>query len=473
MTARHSARQLARTWALLLLVAAASFAVWVTSPGRDTAPAMAQDVTATLIATQLPTGTPTSTPTLTPQPAPSSTATLAAPTATLPVSTLTPTPTVTPSATPGGAQLPFRDGFESGTLGHWSTATAMVVQQDDVSTGAFAVRAQANGGASFARARLAFPQGELYVQLRFSVAALDPTSTNLVEIRSGTDAPLLAVFISGSGELGLRNDLTGVATTSSVMVSTGIWHEIEVHAVTGASGGADVWLDGVLIDQLSGPQVLGDSPVGFFQIGEDQDGASFNVAFDDVVADSVKIPGSLVAPTATVSSAGVDDSSAIGAAEAGLTLSKTKSKFNGYVTASVTGFEPRSTVTLRWPDGLLLGEVTTDSSGSESLQFRTPLYPLGNYILTAADTEGHTASATLRDQADPGLGSGRGNDPGVLLRFRARGQDRDPVASPQWKLLYGTEDNHRRGQRSCVVIGNYPDECGSRHPHDPRQGCWH
>src|SRR5688500_16601044 len=124
MTARHSARQPARTWALLLLVAAASFAVWVTSPGRDTDPAMAQDVTATLFATQLPTGTPTSTPTLTPQPAPSSTATLPAPTATLPLSTLTPTPTVTPSATPGGAQLPFRDGFESGTLDHWSTATA-------------------------------------------------------------------------------------------------------------------------------------------------------------------------------------------------------------------------------------------------------------------------------------------------------------------------------------------------------------
>jgi hypothetical protein len=439
MTARHSSRQRARTWGLLLLFVAAPLLVWFTSPGRDIAPAMAQDVTATPIATQLPTGTPTSTPTLAPEPAPSSTATLAAPTATLPVSTLTPTPMVAPSATPGGAQLPFRDGFESGTLDHWSTATAMVVQQDDVSTGAFAARAQANGGATFARARLAFPQGELNVQLRFSVAALDPTSTNLVGIRSGTDAPLLAVFISGSGELGLRNDLTGVATTSSVMVSTGIWHEIEVHTVTGASGGADVWLDGILIDQLSGPQVLGDSPVGFFQIGEDQDGARFNVAFDDVVADSVKISESLVAPTpsATVSSASVDDRSVFGAAEAGLALSKTKSKFNGYVTASLTGFAPSSTVTLRWPDGLLLGQGTTDGSGSETLQFRTPLYPLGNYLITATDAEGHSASATLR--VIPRIKLTQSSGPaGVTIRVYCYGFAAGDRIAIQWHPLGGS-----------------------------------
>jgi hypothetical protein len=79
-----------------------------------------------------------------------------------------------------------------------------------------------------------------------------------------------------------------------------------------------------------------------------------------------------------------------------LALSKSSSKYNGLVNATVTGFAPSDTVTLWWPDGLMLGQATTDGSGNAVISFRTPLYPLGNYSVTATDSAGNIAGATLR-----------------------------------------------------------------------------
>jgi hypothetical protein len=79
-----------------------------------------------------------------------------------------------------------------------------------------------------------------------------------------------------------------------------------------------------------------------------------------------------------------------------LSLSKSSSKFNGQVDATMTGFAPNDTVTLWWPDGLMLGQGTTDGAGNAVITFRTPLYPLGNYLVTGTDGSGHIAGATLR-----------------------------------------------------------------------------
>jgi hypothetical protein len=79
-----------------------------------------------------------------------------------------------------------------------------------------------------------------------------------------------------------------------------------------------------------------------------------------------------------------------------LSLSKDKSKYNGNVTATMTGFPSSATVTLYWPDGDVLAQTTADGAGGASATFRTPLAPLGNYTVRAIDTAGNTASATLR-----------------------------------------------------------------------------
>lgn len=79
-----------------------------------------------------------------------------------------------------------------------------------------------------------------------------------------------------------------------------------------------------------------------------------------------------------------------------ISLSKTKSKFNGWVGATMTGFAPNATVTLTWPDGLVLAQTTTDGAGTGAASFRTPLYPLGDYEVRATDSAGNAAAATLR-----------------------------------------------------------------------------
>jgi hypothetical protein len=79
------------------------------------------------------------------------------------------------------------------------------------------------------------------------------------------------------------------------------------------------------------------------------------------------------------------------------------------VTATLTGFTPNSTVTLRWPrtyeatsgpfDGQMttfLAEGTADGNGALTLRFRTPLEPLGNYTVRARDTSNRTDTAVLR-----------------------------------------------------------------------------
>ena len=78
-----------------------------------------------------------------------------------------------------------------------------------------------------------------------------------------------------------------------------------------------------------------------------------------------------------------------------ITLDKTKSKYNGRVRATLTGFKPGSTITLRWPDRVL-GQVTADQFGAAIATFQTPLVPLGTYTVRATDTVGNTDTTVLR-----------------------------------------------------------------------------
>jgi hypothetical protein len=79
-----------------------------------------------------------------------------------------------------------------------------------------------------------------------------------------------------------------------------------------------------------------------------------------------------------------------------LTLSKKASKYNGIVNATMSGFAPNSAVTLTWPGGTVLAQVTSDGVGTATASFRTPLVQLGNYTVRATDSSGRSASAVLR-----------------------------------------------------------------------------
>ena len=78
-----------------------------------------------------------------------------------------------------------------------------------------------------------------------------------------------------------------------------------------------------------------------------------------------------------------------------ITLDKAKSKFNGWIHATLTGFKPGSTITVRGADRDL-AQVTADQFGAAIATFRTPLVPLGNYTVRATDSAGNTDTAVLR-----------------------------------------------------------------------------
>jgi plastocyanin len=81
---------------------------------------------------------------------------------------------------------------------------------------------------------------------------------------------------------------------------------------------------------------------------------------------------------------------------ASIKLDKDKSKYNGVVKATFAGFTPGKTIKVSWPNGTILLQATANSTGTAAGSFRTPLSPLGNYQVTAKDSAGKSATATLR-----------------------------------------------------------------------------
>lgn len=108
-------------------------------------------------------------------------------------------------------------------------------------------------------------------------------------------------------------------------------------------------------------------------------------------------------------------------------LDKTKSKFNGWVTASFLGFTPGGIVTLRWSDGTVLGQAAASESGTGAIRFRTPLVALGDYLVEASNNFGQAASSNFR----------------VIPRIMIAPDDHGPVGTMFRIYLYGFSPGER------------------------------
>ena len=84
-----------------------------------------------------------------------------------------------------------------------------------------------------------------------------------------------------------------VTRTSSQVVSPGQWHEVQVHVRVNhaepSAGQVQVWYDGTPVAELSRTEDLGTAPIGRLQLGENAAERTFDIAFDDVVADTLFI----------------------------------------------------------------------------------------------------------------------------------------------------------------------------------------
>jgi chitodextrinase len=208
-------------------------------------------------------------------------------------------------------QVLFNSSFESGDLSGWNSATGLAVQQHDVYSGAWAAESASAGGPGAAtQATLAVPAAGAYYRLRFMIVSQGPSSVNLARFRTAAGGAVMTVFVSTTGKLGYRNDVAGVANMSTTSVIPGVWHLLQLHAATGPSGVAELWLDDVPV--ASAPESLGTSPLGRIELGETVIGRTFDVEFDDPLADTSFITDatpptapSALAPSASGASVGL------------------------------------------------------------------------------------------------------------------------------------------------------------------------
>jgi chitodextrinase len=190
--------------------------------------------------------------------------------------------------TPAASAALFSDGFETGNFSNWTTNTGLVAQQQEVFAGSWGARGTTTSAATWAYKTLGATQTQLYYRIRFKVLSQGASSTvNVLKLRTATGTALFGLFRNSSGNLGYRNEVAAVSTTSTTPISLGAWHEVQVRVrINGASGESETWFDGIRIASLSKIENFGTTPIGRVQIGENSSGKVYDVAFDDVVANT-------------------------------------------------------------------------------------------------------------------------------------------------------------------------------------------
>lgn len=181
------------------------------------------------------------------------------------------------------------DGFESGGLTNWTTTGGLAVQQSAVHGGAYAAEGNTTAVGPFAKKTLPSTYPDAYARVWFKINS-QTSQVNLLRMRDGAAISTGYAYIETTGKLGFHNDATGTNTLSAAIPGPG-WHALELHILTGGSGGAvDIWLDNVRIADLSGATTTSSAAVGAFQIGEAQTtGQVYDVVFDDVAFGTARL----------------------------------------------------------------------------------------------------------------------------------------------------------------------------------------
>lgn len=185
----------------------------------------------------------------------------------------------------------FGDGFESGNLANWTTSTGVQVQSAITFAGNFAARATSTGASAYASKQLSTSQPDLYMDARVHKVAVSGM-TFLLRFRSATGQKLISVAVTGQSKLRLKNHVTGGLKSSATSLPSGSFQELQLHVfVNGTSSLAEVWLNGTRVNDISGTESLGTSPIRHVEIGTNGSSSGFDVVFDEVLVDTAFIGG--------------------------------------------------------------------------------------------------------------------------------------------------------------------------------------
>ncbi|MGH2662829.1 MAG: metallophosphoesterase [Actinomycetota bacterium] len=187
-------------------------------------------------------------------------------------------------APPARAVSPvFTDGFESGDLSKWTSATGIVVQGAEVASGSWAARATSTGTPSYALKSLGSTHQELYYRANLKVLGQGSHPLTLLWFRTAAGSNLLNLRMNPSGALQVWNFIRSSSVATSGSITKGRWYDVQVRLkVNGSQSQVQVWLDGATV--LNKTLSLGTTPIGGLLLGEPNTGRSYDVAFDDVVA---------------------------------------------------------------------------------------------------------------------------------------------------------------------------------------------
>ena len=243
----------------------------------------------------------------------------------------------------------------------------------------------------------------------------------LLQLRTGasTAASILRLYVTSAGKLAHRND-GGTANvsgkTSTTTVVPGQWHEVQVHTRVDTAnpdqGQVEVWYDGNLVPDLTMTRNLGTTAIGRLQLGEAATGKTYDVLFDDVVADTGPIPyGWSASPDTTPPSAPVLTLSGSGGNEriVGTTLYYNPAFGNsGSFTIGAATADPESGVArVEFPE--VFGadaDLDTTSPYSATYTWGDTSTATGSMTVTATNGMGGTASSSFTvtpDSAGPSV----------------------------------------------------------------------
>jgi len=181
------------------------------------------------------------------------------------------------------SKLLFDDGFESGDFSGWTEATGLTIERQDVRVGDFAVRGVSRDTPAHAYKELPQASSELYYRLWFKILNQGTNVIYLQRFRTSTNGAILGVFVSSTGKLGFRNDMTGTSTISAAYVTPNTWHELQTRVqINGSGSEIEIWLNGVRISALSKTENLGTTAIGRIQLGDNARGRIYDIVLDRV-----------------------------------------------------------------------------------------------------------------------------------------------------------------------------------------------
>jgi chitodextrinase len=193
----------------------------------------------------------------------------------------------TATATTPVTAVVFSEGFETGDLSRWNFSTGLTVQSQEFFAGAFAARGTTTIGTTYAYTLLPGTYGDATLTAQVKIVS-QTGNVNLMKFRTGagngSGVSLAGLFVTSSGNLSLRNDVSATTTTSTIAVTPGVWHELKLHEVVGGPTGSlqEVWLDGVKVDALTRTDSLGTTPIGRAAFGDWTAARTYDVVWDEI-----------------------------------------------------------------------------------------------------------------------------------------------------------------------------------------------